>query len=323
MPSGRNPCSCLSDMPVYKLIVFGGVVAITSVVALAALCVVSSAFEAAAVFIGIAIMLTFSAVLLSYEAIIKYKPIETNVDNLKSAKIICLAEAHNESNYHRRNADVIADLYQEGDIILAEQSDSQSVPADKLVRLGLKDSVLADKKLVVKGWDSHSIREEISAQFAIFQKEMKDLEGALEKANWEGSEARQLLSGKIEKLRSGERKDFCKSELDGATSGWFLCLRQVRAKYTYELLTKSHEIYQEFADKLEKTFIDRQKAMMNNITNTLTKDNKIFVIGGGLHFYILTNEEQPQAYKEGVALIQNFLKKHPYAIFGYGWPTYN
>jgi len=243
-----------------------------------------------------------------------YCPIDHNVKHLNLAKIICCAEYHLIEKHQQRNAELIAELYKDGDVILVEYPDTDTIPKDYHQIAMFKTTSLAKKKLIVKGWDSKSADEELEAS----KQDMYALHNAIRNLDWVGEEALKLLEDRVNTIRPEKDRKRCiellPSVIDQAGIGMNI----------YLMVDRTSRTFGKIAEAYIKTFKSRQENLIRNIQQHLTKDNRVFIISGSGHFFVdedeFKGEEKNLALekvvRDGVKLFQAFLKKHPYVIFG-------
>lgn len=243
-----------------------------------------------------------------------FKPIRSNVKNLKEAKIIFLSEFHDDVTDQIRNAQVIANLYRDGDVILVEHPDSKTILKTFHQIKELQNTSLTDRTICIKGWDSESDDKKLCDG----NKEIRDLRSSLTKLNWEGEEAKKLIEEKINKMQSTEDREFCRKFAAGIVDEKESALRQATCQGCYYSIRSDYEKFGPLSEVHIETFQNRQKNLIKNIQNNLTKDNTIFVIAGEAHCYFERTVDKQERLKkvqeEGVQIVIDFVSTYPFAV---------
>ena len=237
-----------------------------------------------------------------------FSVLETNVDNLHDAQVICLVEQHGKLSTDIKNSWLVSKIYRRGDVVLVENLNLGEVP-----KKGHTYVRYVSPGVVIKGWDSKEIKERIKKlhdktceQFVKLET-IKILMKRGEKFIDEMVEVLSAMPEGQKKVKAQET--FNKIDMKKVSS----YEEQKKLFFIFALIL--HSWTDETTREIDKTGKERNLSYVRAHEGVLGESNKVINIIGRFHLFPENlPEDVQQDYEEAATLAKNYLQTKKYVI---------
>lgn len=231
-----------------------------------------------------------------------FTPQSSNVEFLSDAQVIILPEYHNCVNDMERNAWIINRMFREGDVVLVERPRAARLAPDAQTEY----VALTITKL---GWDSH----EADAAINEAKQPFYELKTQVLEALSQGRAVHHLIDGALRQapqyqdIENTVRRFLSMPRLLSPAALSLLAIRHIEIQ---------HEKHGNLGRVLRETFRVRQQSLIQAIEESITEENRVFVVCGAAHAVTsAVPDHLRESFYPEIQTFHDYLQEKDYVIF--------